>query len=193
VLLEQGLSLEEAAQRLSLPKGTLANWVKAATRGSMASASAPGSRSVAALEEENARSRRELAVERMEKEVLKKGHRVLRSGVAARYAQLKTVRPDYPIALRCRVFDVSRSGFYSWFNRKPSRRQQTDEQLKVAIKAAHRQSRETYGVRRMQPELEEQGFASGRDRIGRLRKELGLHCKPNASLRPRPTRAMTSQ
>jgi transposase len=72
VLLEQGLSLEEAAQRLSLPEGTLANWVKAATRGSMASASAPGSRSVAALEEENARLRRELAVERMEKEVLNK-------------------------------------------------------------------------------------------------------------------------
>jgi transposase InsO family protein len=103
------------------------------------------------------------------------------------------MRPDYPIALRCRVFDVSRSGFYGWFNRKPSRRQQTDEQLKVAIKAAHRQSRETYRVRRMQPEFEEQGFAAGRDRIGRLRKELGLHCKPNARIRPRPTRAMTSQ
>ena len=29
----------------------------------------------------------------------------------------------------------------------------------------------------MQPELEAQGFAAGRDRIGQLRKELGLHCK----------------
>ncbi len=28
VVLEQGLSLEAAAQRLSVPKGTLANWVK---------------------------------------------------------------------------------------------------------------------------------------------------------------------
>jgi len=87
------------------------------------------------------------------------------------------MRPDYPLAMLCRVFDVSRSGFYAWLARKPSRRQQTDEQLKVAIKAAHRQSRETYGVRRMQPELEAQGFAAGRDRIGRLRKELGLRCK----------------
>jgi transposase len=72
VVLEQGLSLEAAAQRVLVPKGTLANWVKAAKRGSTATASAPGSRSVAELEEENARLRRELAVERMEKEVLKK-------------------------------------------------------------------------------------------------------------------------
>jgi transposase len=72
LVLEQGLSLEVAAQRLSVPKGTLANWVTAAKRGSTASTSAPGSRSVADLEAENARLRRELAVERMEKEVLKK-------------------------------------------------------------------------------------------------------------------------
>ena len=87
------------------------------------------------------------------------------------------MRPDYPIALLCRVFDVSRSGFYAWLVRKPTLRQQTDDRLKVAIKAVHRQSRETYGVRRMQPELEAQGFLAGSDRIGRLRHELGLRCK----------------
>ncbi|WP_413017676.1 transposase [Noviherbaspirillum sp. 1P10PC] len=31
VVLEQGLSLEAAVQRLSVPKGTLANWVKDAS------------------------------------------------------------------------------------------------------------------------------------------------------------------
>ncbi|WP_369792190.1 IS3 family transposase [Herminiimonas sp. CN] len=41
--------------------------------------------------------------------------------------------------------------------RKPSKRQKDDERLKVAIKAVHRQSRETYGVRRLQPELTAQG------------------------------------
>ena len=87
------------------------------------------------------------------------------------------MRPDYPIALLGRVFDVSRSGFYAWLARKASPRQQADERLKVAIKAAHRQSRETYGVRRLQPELAAQGFPAGPDRIGRLRHELGLRCK----------------
>lgn len=56
-------------------------------------------------------------------------------------------------------------------------RKQTDERLKVAIKAVHRQSRETYGVLRIQPELNAQGFLAGRDRIDRLRRELGLRCK----------------
>jgi len=72
LVLEQGLSLEAAAQRLSIPKGTLSNWVMSAKRGAMAPASPPGSRSVAELEDEVAKLRKELAIERMEKEVLKK-------------------------------------------------------------------------------------------------------------------------
>lgn len=87
------------------------------------------------------------------------------------------MRLDYPVALLCRVFDVSRSGFYAWLNSKPSPRSQEDERLKVAIQAVHTQSRESYGTRRMQPELAAQGFHAGRDRIARLRRELSLRCK----------------
>jgi transposase-like protein len=54
-----------------VPKGTLANWAKAAKRGPTASTSPPGSRSIAELEAEVTKLRKELAVERMEKEVLK--------------------------------------------------------------------------------------------------------------------------
>jgi putative transposase len=87
------------------------------------------------------------------------------------------MRLDYPVDLLCRVFDVSRSGFYAWLKRKPCARKLADERLKVAIRAVHRQSRETYGARRMQPALNEQGFAAGRDRIDRLRREMGLRCR----------------
>jgi transposase len=71
LVLEQGLSQEQAAQRIGVPKGTLANWVSAAKR-STDPAAPPGSRSVAELEAELAKLRKELAVERIEKEVLKK-------------------------------------------------------------------------------------------------------------------------
>ena len=90
---------------------------------------------------------------------------------------MKSVRLDYPLGLLCRVFDVSRSGFYAALERQPSQRAQDDERLKVAIKAAHVQTRGTYGVLRLQPELVSQGFNAGRDRIVRLRRELGLRCK----------------
>ena len=49
--------------------------------------------------------------------------------------------------------------------------------MKVAIRAAHRQTRETYGEIRLKPELAAQGFFVGRDRIGRLRRDMGLSCK----------------
>jgi putative transposase len=90
---------------------------------------------------------------------------------------MKTLRLEYPVSVLCRVFGVSRSGFYTWANCKPSQRAQDDTRLKVAIKAVHEQSRQTYGPLRMQPELEAQGFAAGRDRIIRLRHELALRCK----------------
>jgi len=77
----------------------------------------------------------------------------------------------------CQVLSVSRSGFYDWMERKPSRRDLENERLKVAIKVAHKRTRETYGARRLQPELADDGFIAGRDRIARLRSELGLHCR----------------
>ncbi len=55
---------------------------------------------------------------------------------------------------------------------------------------AHIRTRETYGTRRLQTELAENGIIVGRDRLACLRKELRLRCKQNASserLRTRTT------
>lgn len=77
----------------------------------------------------------------------------------------------------CRVFGVSRSGYYDWVQHKPSDRKQSDERLKLEIKVAHIRTRETYGTRRLQTELADSGIIIGRDRLARLRKELELRCK----------------
>lgn len=90
---------------------------------------------------------------------------------------MKQWRLQFPILAMCRVLNVSRSGFYDWLDATPSPRAQEDERLKVAIKAAHKRTRETYGARRLQPELATDGFIAGRDRIARLRRELGLRCR----------------
>ena len=71
LVLAQGLSLEEAAQRIAMPNGTLANWVSTAKRG-YAGMVMPGSRTVPELEAEVARLRKELAETRMERDVVKK-------------------------------------------------------------------------------------------------------------------------
>ena len=71
LVLTQGLTLEDAALRLTIPKGTLANWVSAARRGTSTKV-APGSRSVPELEAEVTKLRKELAEARMERDIVKK-------------------------------------------------------------------------------------------------------------------------
>jgi transposase len=70
VVLEQGLSLTEAAHRLAIPKGTLATWVNKAKGGKVPTE--PGARSVAELEAEIRRLRKELAETQREREIVKK-------------------------------------------------------------------------------------------------------------------------
>ncbi|KKL21101.1 hypothetical protein LCGC14_2448840 [marine sediment metagenome] len=89
---------------------------------------------------------------------------------------MKAYRLLYPINLMAKVLKVSRSGFYKWLERKPSKRDMQDAVLKPAIRSAHDLSRETYGPRRLQTELQDRGYPAGRDRIGRLRKQMGLKC-----------------
>jgi putative transposase len=86
-------------------------------------------------------------------------------------------RLRYSIAQICRVLGVSRSGYYRWLNRKPSKRAQEEARLEVEIKAAHRRTRETFGPERLQRELSEHGVKAGVCRIRRIRKKLGIRCK----------------
>ncbi|AHA65029.1 Transposase [Shigella dysenteriae 1617] len=76
-----------------------------------------------------------------------------------------------------------RSGYYDRVQHAPSDRKQSDERLKLEIKVAHIRTRETYGTRRLQTELEDNGIIVGRDRLARLRKELRLHCKQKRKFR----------
>jgi transposase InsO family protein len=89
---------------------------------------------------------------------------------------MRTLRPQYPLRLLCRVLDVSGSGYDAWRTRRPSKRAQENARLEVAIQAAHVRTRQTYGPERLQAELRADGFPAGVGRIKRLRKKLGLRC-----------------
>lgn len=83
----------------------------------------------------------------------------------------------FAVSLMSRVLEVSRSGYYQWLGGEPSARAREDERLKIEIRAAHQRTRETYGPRRLQPELAASGVRAGRDRIARLRRSMGLYCR----------------
>ncbi len=67
-VLENQLSISEGASRLSLPEGTLGQWVTAARKG----LGTPGSRTVAELESEILQLRKALNEARLERDILKK-------------------------------------------------------------------------------------------------------------------------
>jgi putative transposase len=77
----------------------------------------------------------------------------------------------------CEVFGVARSGFYAWQRREPTARQLEEARLEVAIKAAHKRGRGTYGREKIQEELlEVDGITVGLHRIRRIRHKLDLRC-----------------
>lgn len=68
---ESGLTLVEAAKRLSLPKGTLKNWVYADRQGELTTAG-KHHKPLSELELELSRVKRELAEVKMERDFIKK-------------------------------------------------------------------------------------------------------------------------
>lgn len=68
---ESGLTLVEAVKRLSLPKGTLKNWVYADKRGELATVG-KHLKPLTELELELSRVKRELAEAKMERDFIKK-------------------------------------------------------------------------------------------------------------------------
>jgi transposase len=68
---EEKLSLPEAGRRLSLPTSTLANWVKAAKAGKLGDVGKTY-RPLTEVEMELARTKKELAQVKMERDILKK-------------------------------------------------------------------------------------------------------------------------
>jgi transposase len=69
LVLEHGMTQADVAERLSVPKGTIANWVAAAKQGR---GPVSGARTAQELESEIARLRKELAEVKQEREILKK-------------------------------------------------------------------------------------------------------------------------
>jgi len=87
---------------------------------------------------------------------------------------MKAEEGRFPIATMSRVLEVSRSGFYAWGARSPSRRSQEDEELRGLIGLIHKGSRGTYGAPRIHAELLAGGRRVSRKRVARLMRENGL-------------------
>ena len=78
------------------------------------------------------------------------------------------------IALMCRVYGVTRAGFYAWRSRDPSPRAQENESLTGQIRRVHQASRGIYGSPRVYQRLRELGVAVGENRVAKLMSCMGI-------------------
>lgn len=77
----------------------------------------------------------------------------------------------------CKIFCVSRAGFYAWRKRPESKHKRDDKRYLVLIKASFKRSRETYGYRRIHDDLIDQNEMCGKHRVERLMRENNIKPK----------------
>lgn len=94
-----------------------------------------------------------------------------------RYQFIQTHRDRFRVRSMCRVLGVSRSGYYNWCGRPPSRRQRANEHLLQRIRVVHDQSRGNAGAVKTWRALVTQGESCGRHRVARLRRAHGIEAR----------------
>jgi putative transposase len=91
------------------------------------------------------------------------------------YRFIAAEKAAHSIAIMCRVFEVSRSGYHAWTRRSPGPRAVEDARLTERIRELHRKRRGVYGSPRIWSDLVlDDGERIGRKRVERLMRQAGL-------------------
>ena len=102
-----------------------------------------------------------------------------------RFAFIHAEKASFPIAAMCRLFNVTRQGYYVYANRPPSPRVLAEVEVCDAIRDVFRASGETYGSPRVLRELRTRGFHVSKRRVERAMRGMGI--TPPAPRRHRRT------
>lgn len=100
---------------------------------------------------------------------------------------------EYPIADLCQVLQVSRSSYYAWRQRTPSRRAIQNEILRVKLASLFTANRKVYGSPRLTICLQREGIPCSRNRVARHMRALQLKARQKRAFRPKTTDANHDQ
>lgn len=90
---------------------------------------------------------------------------------------MKSYRYLWAVKTMAMVLKVSVSGFYKWLSHKPSNSEIKRTKARLWVAIAHEQTRQSYGVERLQHHLAGMGVQLSFYMIRRIRKDKGLYCK----------------
>lgn len=91
-----------------------------------------------------------------------------------KFAFIHAEKASFPIAAMCRVFGVTRQGYYAYAHRAPSARVVAEAALCESIREIFAESRETYGSPRVLEQLQRRGLKVGKRRVERAMRGMGL-------------------
>ena len=92
-------------------------------------------------------------------------------------------REEFPVIRMCAMLDVSRSGYYAWRGRPPSKREMANQELTAKIKKAFEDNEETYGSPRIYQVMRNLGLMCSLNRVARLMRAEGLCAKQSRRFR----------
>jgi len=95
-----------------------------------------------------------------------------------KFERIRREKANYPVAVMCEGLGVSRSGYYAFEKRPPSRRAIEDIHLGIEIGESFRLSRRTYGSPRVLLDLIDNGRHVSRKRVARIMRSKGLCARP---------------
>jgi len=90
---------------------------------------------------------------------------------------MQTKQAELNVAVMCQVLQVSRSGYYGWMKRLPSKRSIENANLLTHINIVHKQFRQAYGAVKTWKHLNNMGIVCGKHRVANLRVKAGIEAK----------------
>ena len=94
-----------------------------------------------------------------------------------KYAFIQDNQPLFSISTMCRVLSVKPSSYYDWMSRGLSDQQIHRNQCELLVKAAHSETKERYGVERLQAHLNEQGHHISPYMVRSIKEEHDIKCR----------------
>jgi len=173
----RGYPVREVSRRLGVSTHSLYKWTKLYA----ATASKAGTTD---HEAENRRLKRELMRVTEERDILKKGRRVLRAGCKVKYAFVAEHRPRFSVRAMCRCLSIHHSGFYAWIKNPLSMRAMEDARQTRQLKDAWKDSGKVYGYRKLHDDLIEQGETCCPNRVARLARLAGIRAQIGYKRKP---------
>ena len=91
-----------------------------------------------------------------------------------KFAFIHAEKASFPIVVMCRLFEVTRQGYYAHVRRPPSARVVAEVALCEQIRRIFDETGETYGSPRVLGELHRRGVRVGKGRVERAMRGMGL-------------------